>query len=99
MEEVKGNGYFACYGYHCVHPQLCFIQHTCNLDNLAEALQFTGDTLREYTGYFTEVHYTVWSTKQYLLYKAAHGKKKWADSLCDKFLRLCLELEEILQGE
>lgn len=62
-------------------------------------LQFTGDTLREYTGYFTEVHYTVWNTKQYLLYKAAHGKKKWADSLCDKFLRLCLELEEILQGE
>lgn len=64
----------------------------------SRVLGFNGDTLREYSGYFTELHYPAWNEKQYQIYRVSHQKKKWSESLCDKFLRTCLAMEEILTG-
>lgn len=59
-------------------------------------LTFNGDTLREYSGYFTDLHYPAWNEKQYQIYRKTHQKNKWSESLCNKFLRTCLVMEEIL---
>lgn len=57
--------------------------------------RFTGDTLREYTGYFTQFDYSVWNSASFRHYRDLHNKKKWADALCDGLLRKCLEMEEL----
>lgn len=55
---------------------------------------FSGDTLNEYSGYFTDCPYTRWNEKDYRLYLATHCKKKWGKTLCEHFSRLCLEMNE-----
>ena len=57
-------------------------------------IPFTGDTLREYSGYFTDCLYTRWNAKDYQLYLATHRKRKWSATLCDRFARLCMEMDE-----
>lgn len=52
-------------------------------------------TLRhEYTGYFTSFDYTQWQKRDFLLYKERHNKTRWADTLWDKFQRLCYDMDE-----
>lgn len=55
---------------------------------------FSGDTLRDYKPYFTERHYTIWNVKDYNIYRELHGKTKWSPDLCDRFMRLCLQMED-----
>ncbi|MGN0281055.1 MAG: hypothetical protein ACI4B3_01990 [Prevotella sp.] len=57
--------------------------------------QFTGDTLREYSGYFTLYDYAAWNNAAFLDYRNINGKRKWSEKLCDKLLRKCLEMEEL----
>ncbi len=56
---------------------------------------FSGDTLREYSGYFTIHDYMAWNNSAFLDYRNINGKKKWSEKLCDKLLRKCLEMEEL----
>lgn len=60
---------------------------------------FSGDTLSEYSGYFTDCLYTRWNEKDYRLYLATHQKHKWSDSLCERFTRLCLEMDEAFRTD
>ena len=57
-------------------------------------LQFTGDTLREYTGFFTGTTFRAWNKDNFLIYKKLHNKSKWSETLCDRFQRLCEEMNE-----
>jgi len=57
--------------------------------------RFTGDTLREYSGYFTSLDYTAWSREHYLRYRIVNNKVKWSESLCDNLLRVCFSMEEV----
>lgn len=61
--------------------------------------RFSGDTLSEYSGYFTDCLYTRWNEKDYRLYLATHQKHKWSDSLCERFTRLCLEMDEAFRTD
>ena len=56
---------------------------------------FSGDTLREYSGYFTLYDYAVWDNAAFLDYRNLNGKKKWSEKLCDKLLGKCLEMEDL----
>lgn len=56
---------------------------------------FSGDTLREYSGYFTLYDYAAWDNSAFLDYRNLNGKKKWSEKLCDKLLRKCLEMEDL----
>lgn len=60
---------------------------------------FSGDTLREYTGYFTERHYTVWDQEDFMVYRDVHKKRKWSQDLCEKFLRICIEMNDAFNGQ
>lgn len=57
-------------------------------------LQFSGDTLREYTGYFTGTTFRAWDNKSFLLYRKVNKKTKWSETLCDRFQRLCEEMND-----
>ena len=57
-------------------------------------VSFSGDTLNECSGYFTDCLYTRWNEKDYQLYLATHPKKKWGTTLCQRFFRLCLLMDE-----
>ena len=63
--------------------------------NLSADKHFSGDTLREYSGYFTLYDYAAWNNAAFLDYRNLNGKKKWSERLCDKLLRKCLEMEEL----
>lgn len=56
---------------------------------------FSGDTLREYVGYFTNMDYGAWDNAAYLQYRSNYNKTKWGDKLCDTMLRKCYEMEEV----
>lgn len=58
------------------------------------ALRFTPDTLSDYSGYFSERHFPVWKTQDYLFYRDTHNKTKWSDSLCSNFQELCFRMNE-----
>lgn len=60
---------------------------------------FSGDTLNEYSGYFTDNLYTRWNEKEYQLYLATHRKHKWGPTFCQRFTRLCLEMDEAFRNE
>ncbi|MDD5784805.1 MAG: hypothetical protein PUD52_07695 [Prevotella sp.] len=56
---------------------------------------FNGDTLREYSGYFTLYDYAAWDNAAFLDYRNLNGKNKWSEKLCDKLLGKCLEMESL----
>ncbi|MCQ2219971.1 MAG: hypothetical protein MJZ12_01180 [Prevotella sp.] len=53
----------------------------------------------EYTGYFSSFDYTQWQKRDFLLYKERHNKTRWADTLWDKFQRLCYDMDEEFERE
>ena len=67
--------------------------------NDRRVLRFTGDTLREYNGYFTITTFKAWNDQSYKLYCQTHGKKKWSPTLCTRFLALCNKMDEAFRGE
>lgn len=56
-------------------------------------LPFTADTLNEYSGYFSDRVFTQWNESDYRLYREKYNKTKWGDTLCDRFTRLCYEMQ------
>lgn len=62
--------------------------------NARGILPFTGDTLREYAGYFTSTTFRIWDRASYNLYRQTHNKKKWAPTLCDRMQQLCERMNE-----
>lgn len=70
------------------------MMHNDWFGNITNEKHFSGDTLREYTGYFTSFDYTQWQKRDFLLYKERHNKTRWADTLWDKFQRLCYDMDE-----
>lgn len=57
--------------------------------------RFSGDTLREYVGYFTNIDYTAWDRSAYLQYRSNYHKTKWGDKLCDTMRQKCTEMEQL----
>ncbi|MGM9733883.1 MAG: hypothetical protein ACI3YT_07185, partial [Prevotella sp.] len=57
--------------------------------------RITGDTLREYVGYFTLIDYAAWDHTAYLQYRSNYHKTKWGDKLCNTMLRKCIEMEQL----
>ena len=57
--------------------------------NDKKVLSFTADTLNEYSGYFTDILFTLWQKNSYDQYRELHSKKKWGESLWEKFRRTC----------
>ena len=62
--------------------------------NRRGVLPFTGDTLREYSGYFTDTTFKVWNEASYKMYCSRNNKKKWAPTLCSRFQHLCEAMDE-----
>lgn len=60
---------------------------------------FTGDTLREYSGYFTDNPYTTWDSKSYDIYRETHHKSKWGATLCNRFSHVCYDMDAAFRGE
>lgn len=57
-------------------------------------LPFTGDTLREYAGYFTDTTFRTWNTPAFNLYRQRYNKTKWSETLCSRFQHLCEQMNE-----
>ena len=57
--------------------------------------RFSGDTLREYVGYFTLIDYAAWNNEAFLQFRSNYHKTKWGDKLCDTLLRKCFEMEQL----
>lgn len=57
-------------------------------------LPFTGDTLREYSGYFTDTTFRAWNAPAFNIYRQRYNKTKWSESLCDRFQHLCEEMND-----
>ena len=57
-------------------------------------IRFSGDTLREYNGYFTQRDYKAWTQQSYQYYRSMNNKKKWSPHLCDHMLRIIIDMEE-----
>lgn len=55
---------------------------------------FTGDTLREYSGYFTDNPFPLWDKKSYDIYRETHHKSKWGANLCNRFAHVCHNMDE-----
>ena len=60
--------------------------------------RFSGDTLREYKRYFSDYDYTQWDNDEFLEQKQLFGMTKWSNSLCQKFQKLCQEMEQAIVG-
>ena len=61
---------------------------------------FTGDTLREYSGYFTDNPFTTWNKKSYDIYRETHHKSKWGVTLCNRFAHVCYDMDDAFrEGE
>lgn len=60
-------------------------------------LTFTGDTLREYSGYFTDSPFTTWDKKSYDIYREVHHKSKWGATLCNRFVHVCYDMDEVFR--
>lgn len=60
--------------------------------------RFSGDTLREYKRYFSDYDYTQWDNDDFLEQKQLFGMTKWSNSLCQKFQKLCQEMEQAIVG-
>lgn len=67
--------------------------------NTRGILSFTGDTLREYAGYFTATTFRIWDKASYDLYCKTHNKKKWSPTLCDRMKQLCERMNEAFIGQ
>lgn len=57
-------------------------------------LPFTGDTLREYSGYFTDTTFRAWNAPAFNIYRQRYNKTKWSESLCDRFQHLCEHMND-----
>lgn len=57
-------------------------------------LPFTGDTLREYSGYFTDTTFRAWNAPAFNIYRQRYNKTKWSESLCDRFQHLCEQMND-----
>lgn len=55
---------------------------------------FNGDTLREYTGYFTDRNFRMWDEDSYEIYCKSYNKKKWSPTLCTRFQHICYQMNE-----
>lgn len=60
--------------------------------------RFSGDTLREYKRYFSDYDYTQWDNDDFLEQKQLFGMTKWSNYLCQKFQKLCQEMEQAIVG-
>lgn len=60
--------------------------------------RFSGDTLREYKRYFSDYDYTQWDNDAFLEQKQLYGMTKWSNSLCQKFKKICLDMEHAISG-
>lgn len=67
--------------------------------DISEEKRIKGDTLRDYTGYFTMYDYTRWNGAQFNAYCEMHNKKKWSPSLYNKFFLTCIRMDEAFEGE
>ena len=65
---------------------------------LPKEKRFTGDTIREYSGYFTLYDYTQWSESHYLHFKQIHNKTKWSNGLWKKFQDCCIRMDDAFRG-
>lgn len=66
---------------------------------ISEETRIKGDTLRDYTGYFTMYDYTRWDTAQFNAYCEMHHKTKWSASLFNKLLHTCISMEELYEDD
>ena len=66
--------------------------------DIDERYRFSGDTLREYRRYFSEIDYSEWDNDIFLEQKEAYGMRKWSDNLCIQFSELCRKMETRLQA-
>lgn len=60
--------------------------------------RFSGDTLREYRRYFSDYDYTQWDNDTFMEQKQIFHMAKWSNSLCEKFLKQCQEMEQAIKG-
>ena len=54
-----------------------------------EYLHFSGDTLRDYRRYFSEIDFADWNEEDFKEKKEIFHMTKWSDKLLDKFLNIC----------
>ena len=62
---------------------------------ISEEKCIKGDTLRDYTGYFTMYDYTRWDIAQFNAYCEMYHKTKWSATLFNKLFRTCINMEDI----
>lgn len=53
-------------------------------------LSFNVDNINEYSGYFTNTLFPLWSQDSYM----AERKERWSDNLCSRFLEICRKMNE-----
>ena len=57
--------------------------------DIDEYLHFSGDTLRDYRRYFSEIDFADWNEEDFKEKKEIFHMTKWSDKLLDKFLNIC----------
>ena len=63
--------------------------------DIDERYTFSGDTLREYRRYFSDIDFKEWDNDDFMAERAAFGMKKWSPNLCQQFTNLCYQMDEV----
>lgn len=58
-------------------------------------LHFSGDNLRDYRRYFSEIDYPQWEEKKFKEIKDLYNMTKWSDKLLSKFQHLCITMNGV----
>lgn len=63
-------------------------------NEIDERYTFSGDTLREYRRYFSDLDYQEWDNDIFLEQREMFNMTKWSTNLCNQFSNLCYKMEE-----
>lgn len=92
----------------CVLNHNCMLQDNQNFEAFAtqmmtpewfgdidDYLHFSGDNLRDYRRYFSEIDYPQWDEKKFKEIKDLYNMTKWSDKLLSKFQHLCITMNGV----
>lgn len=92
----------------CVLNHNCMLQDNQNFEAFAtqmmtpewfggidDYLHFSGDNLRDYRRYFSEIDYPQWEEKKFKEIKDLYNMTKWSDKLLSKFQHLCITMNGV----
>ena len=63
--------------------------------DIDDYLHFSGDNLRDYRRYFSEIDYPQWEEKKFKEIKDLYNMTKWSDKLLSKFQHLCITMNGV----